>query len=287
MVSTYTAPVIAPGYFTINTVFFQSTTLPDGEHTLEITFTNATRPNRYWLDYIQYTASITPSESSSSSLSSTDLPSPALEPSSSTVSQSEVASPSGAASSSSRTQVGPIVGGTLGGIAIIVIAALLLLIYLRLRRRDSKKVSSPESRPIGTFCEVIACAPSVTQSLLEPFSSWRQDTRTPYSGTHIAMPSTSALSGSHDAPVSSTLPPIPGAGPPVPRTGQSAGSSSAPHKGHDLRTGPNTRATNGTSTVPLASTASASLDAAVRHHEDSGIRIPPTVVDVPPAYTQA
>ena len=153
VVANYTSPVIAPGYFTINTVFFQSQTLVDGDHTLVITTTNGTRPNRYWLDYFQYTAS--PVVSSSSSTSSSSVLSSTVQPSSS--SSSPVSSSTSAVSSSSRVKVGPIVGGVLGGIAILVIAALLLFICVKIRRNKRKVSPSPLDSPLpGKPCTNIS-----------------------------------------------------------------------------------------------------------------------------------
>lgn len=58
--STYKAPVIQPGFFTSRTQFFQSSQLTAGDHTLVIETTNGTRPNRYWLDWIQYVPAAAP-----------------------------------------------------------------------------------------------------------------------------------------------------------------------------------------------------------------------------------
>ena len=140
VLGTYTAPVIAPGYFTTRNVFFQSQTLPDGDHTLVITTTNGTKPNIYVLDFFQYTAS--PVESSSSSTSWSSVSSSTVQPSSSSSSPISSSSTS-AVSSSSRVKVGPIVGGVLGGIAILVIAVLLLFICLKIRRNKRKVSPSP------------------------------------------------------------------------------------------------------------------------------------------------
>lgn len=214
IVGSYTAPIIAPGYVTTGTLFFQSKDLVNGMHTLVITTTNGTQPNRFLLDYFSYTGlPIVPSSSSpqssspqpspslsssslswsplslgpslssslpSSSLSSPSLSSPSPSPQSSlslTLSSSSLSlsplslsmssitgsndapgstailpstnsavpgssqSPLATHTSSSRTRVGAIVGGVLGGIALLVAA---LPLFMFKKRKNRKKESLPQ-----------------------------------------------------------------------------------------------------------------------------------------------
>lgn len=207
IVGSYTAPIIAPGYVTTGTLFFQSKDLANGMHTLVITTTNGTQPNRFLLDYFSYTGlPIVPSSSSpqssspqpspslsssslsssplssgqslSSSLPSSSLSSPSPSPQSSlslpssslslsplSLSMSSITgsndapgstailpstnsavpgssqSPLATHTSSSRTRVGAIVGGVLGGIALLVAA---LPLFMFKKRKNRKKESLPQ-----------------------------------------------------------------------------------------------------------------------------------------------
>ena len=207
IVGSYTAPIIAPGYVTTGTLFFQSKDLVNGMHTLVITTTNGTQPNRFLLDYFSYTGlpivplSSSPQSSSpqpspslsssslsssplssgqslSSSLPSSSLSSPSPSPQSSlslpssslslsplSLSMSSITgsndapgstailpstnsavpgssqSPLATHTSSSRTRVGAIVGGVLGGIALLVAA---LPLFMFKKRKNRKKESLPQ-----------------------------------------------------------------------------------------------------------------------------------------------
>lgn len=207
IVGSYTAPIIAPGYVTTGTLFFQSKDLVNGMHTLVITTTNGTQPNRFLLDYFSYTGlpivplSSSPQSSSpqpspslsssslsssplssgqslSSSLPSSSLSSPSPSPQSSlslpssslslsplSLSMSSITgsndapgstailpstnsavpgssqSPLATHTSSLRIRVGAIVGGVLGGIALLVAA---LLLFMFKKRKNRKKESLPQ-----------------------------------------------------------------------------------------------------------------------------------------------
>ena len=179
---TYTAPVIAPGFFIGNQTYFISPNLSPGEHQLTITNLNGTTPNVFWLDYIAFLpvappeedptttvpVSVTTSPSiqapSTSSGSSSDangapsslhqeqstptttLPS-GLIPTSNLLTSREASSsgsttaPSGAfntsivpASLAKSTNIGAIVGGAIGGGALLVLSGFLLAFYRRWRQ---------------------------------------------------------------------------------------------------------------------------------------------------------
>ena len=59
--ATYTAPIIAPGFFEARILFYRSPPLDPGAHTLVITNKNGTKPCVYWLDYFVYTPVVTTS----------------------------------------------------------------------------------------------------------------------------------------------------------------------------------------------------------------------------------
>ena len=198
VLGSYTSPIIAPGLFTDGTLFFQSPDLSNANHTLVITMTNGTQPNRYYLDYLNYTASplvsslsistskgapgmtalpsssnvasislqpssFTPTSKGASSVtiqpnsaSSGDTPSSsAFVETSRSISGSASLTPSQLTSvsntSSSPTQVGPIIGGVLGGIAFFIAFASLLFICLKQRKRRTEH-SCPRTEQIpGEF----------------------------------------------------------------------------------------------------------------------------------------
>ncbi|PIL37745.1 hypothetical protein GSI_01439 [Ganoderma sinense ZZ0214-1] len=194
-VGSYTAPVVAPGFFRLNVTFFSSRTLAPGDHTLVITNVNGTSPNVFWLDYVEYIASAasttTTSSSSSSSPSSSSLtttPATSSSPSSSSSSSQQLTTSSTPpasnqltpttslsfpassqtppsdtntsttpASSSSHNHTGAIAGGIVGGAALLLALAL-LLVCLRRRRRHGASSTSPFADP---------------DPPIRPFSSWR------------------------------------------------------------------------------------------------------------------
>jgi len=152
---TYTAPVINPGFFTSRTQFFSSGQLTAGSHSLVIETTNGTRPNRYWLDWIQYVPSAGPAppsqppsspttqqQSSPSSIPSSPSNSPTSDPpttqnqqeapstpapnstppsSISTTSQQSLSqSPSSSSSSSHSSAIVTTLAGSSGGSSVIV-----------------------------------------------------------------------------------------------------------------------------------------------------------------------
>ena len=58
VISRYTAPIVTMENLTDDTLFFESSDLPNGNHKLLITVTNGTQPNTYYLDYLNYTSSV-------------------------------------------------------------------------------------------------------------------------------------------------------------------------------------------------------------------------------------
>ena len=322
VVATYAAPMIAPGYVTTGTIFFKSQTLADGNHTLVITTTNGTLPNRYLLDYFQYTAS--PFVSSSSISSSSNTPSSSTRPTSNNA--APVSSPSTLASSntseaSSRNKVGPIVGGVLGGIAFLMVAALLLFICIRKRRSRgnySRPADIPSALPGESFPISPPCSSVFTQFCVDvtPFPVWQQENRAPYSGGRKVKPSTTAQDHNPSTPsplarwgASSPLSPAQSYQPPtsVPSSsalGAIASIDSAPQLPHAVPQRRGTRPlpaepaargnpvlTSLLSKATLSETSSSppttsESDPIMRQHLDSGIRLPAPVVDIPPVYTQ-
>ncbi|TBU55539.1 hypothetical protein BD310DRAFT_684153 [Dichomitus squalens] len=147
----YTAPIIQPGGFALNVTFFQSKVLPPGDHTLTITNVNGTKPNVFWLDYIEYL----PSTTLSTSFVATSVSQPTVSSSSPTAidttsptETSTVSSSTMPASRKSRSNVGPIVGGVVGSV-VLVLSVIVLLWYLRRRQKSTSDAHG--IRPFGSW----------------------------------------------------------------------------------------------------------------------------------------
>ena len=117
----YTAPVVAPGYALLNRTFFTSPTLDPGAHSLVITNVNGTAPNMFWLDYLLYS----PSHAEASTNATGSMAASAV---STTIATADMGA------SSSKSNVAPITGGVIGGLAAIGIACTLAWWFLRRRR---------------------------------------------------------------------------------------------------------------------------------------------------------
>ncbi|GBE80053.1 hypothetical protein BKA93DRAFT_202935 [Sparassis latifolia] len=330
-ISAYQAPIVDPPYYTVNTLYFQSSELSQGTHTLVITNLNGTPPSEFWLDYVIYLPGAattapastpttdspppppattplssspsptppgtspppgSPPESSSSSPSlnfpsspsansgptspgasaSTDLSSSSsnhpTSPSSSPSHNSSTeltsltpgyaaSSPSAfshsggtssaadhsstgisAAASKSKTPIGAIAGGSVGGVVGLVV--LLLLFFLLWRRRGRRSGED-----------------------VRPFASWRHDpepARVPFVYHKSPLPGTS-----HNPPEM-----VATASVSSPESVSSTSSGSVPSQQQPV--------------------VISELTSVVTHqHEDSGVRLAPApvVVEVPPAYTHA
>ncbi|OBZ65991.1 hypothetical protein A0H81_14034 [Grifola frondosa] len=141
VMGTYDAPVIAPGYYESKVMVFRSPLLSAADHKHVITNVNGTYPCEFWLDYILYT----PSQSSMTSSSTTSMSS-ASDSSSSTNScvvqfrslvfdRSPSTTSTIAVAIAKTPPAGAIVGGVIGGVAVI---ALVILAYLFLCNRGRR-----------------------------------------------------------------------------------------------------------------------------------------------------
>ena len=99
----YTAPVIAPGFFRLNVTFFSSQALSPGAHTLVITNVNGTSPNVFWLDYVEYLPAAVGSTAASSEQSP---PTTSTSQSTTSSSQSQPLGTSSTPAASSSAQAG-------------------------------------------------------------------------------------------------------------------------------------------------------------------------------------
>ncbi len=139
-----------------------------------------------------------------------------------------------------------------------------------------------------------------------PVPAWQQESRAPYTGAHKAVPSASTQADNpFTSPSSPRFTPTSPFNPSPQLNAYQSPGPAAPHisESADPTSG------SGTDTPPAdlrnvtATTSSTrkgavnmsvaprstpvSSDPIMRHHLDSGVRLPQAVVDVPPAYTQA
>ncbi|TFK37827.1 hypothetical protein BDQ12DRAFT_736014 [Crucibulum laeve] len=124
-----------------NVTFYQSNTLPLGNHTLLVT--SLGNELTFYLDYFQ----INGDPSTTGSLISTSLlstPTTTLSPTPAAASQLTPSTNStgiSAVSSSNDTLIGPIVGGILGGFTLLAAVLACLVMYVRRRRRRKPDMS--------------------------------------------------------------------------------------------------------------------------------------------------
>ena len=266
-------------------------------HTLIITLTNGTSPNQYWLDYLNYTGS--PLVSSSSIPTSRGVPIP-----SQSISVSNT--------SSSRTKVGPIIGSALGGTVLLIAFASFLFIYLKKHDTNYERPSPQIEQIPGEFlssysiqsslnlCEGITPFPArKTRALL----SGRQDTSSSTDTPDIKPSSTS--SHSHSRPhITSLLISAPQLNQPVSTsvsptteirrsTDATRCSSTSPRttEHRPLSAEAEARAKPApTPVLPQQGTSNQvvppSSEPIMQQHVDSGFRIPHTVVEIPPPYSE-
>jgi len=124
-----------------NQKFFETTTLPYGHHNITVTFQGNEQTTPLTLDYLVVQNGTAPEElSTSSSLSgssSKDTESstspPGSPPGSSPTGKNAGSNVNG---TSSKSNVGVIVGGTIGGVGLILLVCLLLLCYHRKQRKQ-------------------------------------------------------------------------------------------------------------------------------------------------------
>ncbi|OCH93939.1 hypothetical protein OBBRIDRAFT_748654 [Obba rivulosa] len=278
---TYQAPIINPGFAETNVLFFRSPLLGPTTHTLVVTNQNGTAPSTLWLDYFVYTPSddtasisVSPSHASQSALSSGSISNPASASLSSTAqgsaslsSQSPTLPPttsgliqttssgSGAsaastspvvASRTSKSHTGAIAGGVIGGVAALGLIAALL--YFFQRRKNIR-----------------------AEADINPFGSWREPTSFAES-QKLTTPSHNTL----NVPVAPDTPPL------ITTETPSSISAKCPVVLRPALTG--LSSDPGSSGAPAMITLSETGPVTLQHN-DSGVRLPRPVVEVPPAYS--
>ncbi|EIW61143.1 uncharacterized protein TRAVEDRAFT_43970 [Trametes versicolor FP-101664 SS1] len=143
-------PSLTGSYY--NITFFVSPTLPDGEHTLVITNLNGTQPNTFWLDWFWYTSSAV--SNSTSGKASAAAPSTTTSGSISTSLLSNTAllsqlpappatnTPVSANLTGNHQNLGAIIGGSIGGVAALLLA---ILGVWFLKRRSARSTWGPQA----------------------------------------------------------------------------------------------------------------------------------------------
>ncbi|EMD32875.1 hypothetical protein CERSUDRAFT_126402 [Gelatoporia subvermispora B] len=238
-------PNFSPPFLASNILFFRSPMLKQGAHILNITVDAASSANQYFLDYIVWTPESIPSSFSSASFV---FPTTSMTP---TTAQPTLPSSVGSAtgeivpSASALERVhhasstGAIIGGIVGGVAVILVLAIFYLIYRRKRSASSSGMN----------------------------------------GSHVQLAGTD---GDTEAAMSSTAPPVTTSTTFLESEKASMGQPRLAH----IRTDSDSNYASG-------STQSEMTLISPIVHEDSGLRIPPSVtelhptsiVELPPAYT--
>ena len=132
-----------------NELWWESDSLAEADHTLVMTYQRVNNADMdFRLDFIEYTTSSSPTESTSALTSGTESSTPSI-PSSTTASNGASGESSGAGTSKSQAPIGGIVGGVLGGMFVIVLATLAWLFVQRRRRRAQIAKEEPPVSPYG------------------------------------------------------------------------------------------------------------------------------------------
>lgn len=248
-----------------NQKFFETAQLAAGPHTLKAVF-EGNNSTPLTLDYLivqNGTLSSTTTSTSSTSISSHATSS----------TSSSVVSGTSVTERSSRTAVRAVVGGVIGGLALIVLVIFGFLFLYRRRKRATQEqilISTPEpfgSTPIYSSSITQAPSPSVVTS----FSPSLQTTQmgVPVTKGHAYHASIRSLTSTNPRPV-----------PFQQTTLTTAGSPNFPPSEPSL---PPSRKSEALASAPVQSS--------LVLHADSGIRMPSStagtsVVDVPPLYTR-
>ncbi|TBU23567.1 hypothetical protein BD311DRAFT_781595 [Dichomitus squalens] len=276
----YTAPIIQPGGFALNVTFFQSKVLPPGDHTLTITNVNGTKPNVFWLDYIEYLPSTAASASfvgaGSTSFVATSLSHSTVSPATtaidttSTTETSTVSSSTVPASRRSRSDVGPIAGGVVSSV-VLVLSVILLVCYLRRRQRSTSDAHG-----------------------IRPFGSWRS-ARNKDHVTRPRSPSKQMVIGGLSVPLPASAPSLKAVGSAIPTSVDlppsllSPASSSAPVHAVPLPVPTNQRQ-SGELVTSSSSSGGLILNGEIEpsvlvQSVDSGLRLTRGTSILPPPYT--
>ncbi|OCH91045.1 hypothetical protein OBBRIDRAFT_551147 [Obba rivulosa] len=242
-----------------NNLFFRSPPLNEGTHVLNITVEVVTDPGLFYLDYIVWTPVSMPSSVPTASyLFPTSSASPSSPQSTSPSSVTSVAGSSsssasivGALHTSSKPEVGSILaGGIVGGLAALLIMAVVLRCWHR-RKRTRASDSKLDLIAWPSMFSPGDTGPQLLGASADVQTATSQATVQPYTMTEMTSlgPEKASLSQSRPSHTRTD----------TALTGTSYASGSIQHSEMTLAT-------------PL-------------QHDDSGFRLPPPVVELPPAYT--
>ncbi|KAI0758005.1 hypothetical protein C8Q74DRAFT_1360230 [Fomes fomentarius] len=144
IVGNYTAPFTPSGGSILNVTFFSKRDLSSGNHQIVVTNVNGTNPNTFWLDYFLVygpgASDVSTSGPSPTTVTSGDPRNTASVDGTTGTSSAPVNTnvPPGSVSTtstSSSINTGAIVGGVIGGLAMLVLCGILVLLW---RRRNPK-----------------------------------------------------------------------------------------------------------------------------------------------------
>ncbi|KAI0766999.1 hypothetical protein C8Q74DRAFT_1277409 [Fomes fomentarius] len=174
-----------------NLAFFNSSVMPYAQYTLVINVSRVDAGTPYLLDYIRFNTSNPDTGASNSGQSSTTT---------STAAMSETGTPGslGVSSASPSTPVGPIVGGIIGGVAVLAVIIFAFLCHrIRKRRARLEPFHSNESKRLSPSAHItpyVLPDHAASQSLLEdaPDRSY-----TPVPRTSTVSPSMRQLGSTH------------------------------------------------------------------------------------------
>lgn len=158
----FSAPLVDPGFVRAPVQYFQSARLSAAQHTLTITNVNGTAPSLLWIDYFVYTPDprALASSSASAGAGSTASGVPSSTGSDAPAQTSDIAPTSPPADKGSKTNVGAIAGGVVGGLLLLALALLALLCLRKRRRRHAYSAPGAKGSDVltsGTLCCPTAC----------------------------------------------------------------------------------------------------------------------------------
>ncbi|KAJ3520591.1 hypothetical protein NMY22_g12689 [Coprinellus aureogranulatus] len=199
----------------MNELWWESDALPDGDHTLVMTYLPAAGVDMdFRLDFIEYTPSGAASDSTPPAQSSATASTATTVTTATQFLLPSSGSSSGEASGSSRssTPVGAIVGGVIGGMLFLVLLAL-VFVLLRRRRRRAQAAIAAEGTPVSPF-SVPAQSEASAASTTKPLMSQAVPGPGPDLASPITLASPTVLSSSKsrlasDAQTSSAALPAP------------------------------------------------------------------------------
>ena len=240
-----------------NQIFFQTPQFQQGKHTIAVTYLGDLTTTPLTLDYLIVQNGTAPSVTPPNNSSTTGNANTAPE-------------------QHSHSSVGPIVGGVVGGLAVVAIIGVVIFLYLR-RRRNKVEEGDDDNVVIQPFQYSSASSPGV--SYVSSNRLQNQEGSSTYSAN--VTPATTSLMGRSSTSTGSIfnqsshviLPPL--------------GTSKARREAEAVAAASARR----TQATVSPTTSEPSSTSRVIMHEDSGVRLPlpeinEDVIEVPPQYTQ-